>query len=430
MELDVQQNASIAHDGGVDIVIASAGSGKTRTLCAKVERLIAHAGFSPRDILLLTFSRKAALEIRERVASVLPRARDIYASTFHSYCYDFLRRSGAVPVLLEDAARETLLDGCIRKHLASLAGLPLSTVRMLLESQERLAPERMRVLEEIGIIRVLSQIRADYADTKRRQGVMDYDDLITRTISALESGAAEAWRYVLVDEFQDSSADDLRLVRLLMRQSGNLFAVGDDWQSIYAFRGARPEALIAPGAVFPGARVHCVGTNYRSRAEIVSAAERVISCNRFRSRKTTRSFRGRGGRVEILRYDSEETSDAHIARIVREYGAVTVLYRDNWMGQELERRLPPEIVSMCRFMTMHASKGLEFDSVIIAGMERGIMPAAEASLEEERRLLYVAMTRARELLWILAASGKRESALFPELIPRFSPRRISRHLRL
>ena len=197
MELDVQQNASIAHDGGVDIVIASAGSGKTRTLCAKVERLIAHAGFSPRDILLLTFSRKAALEIRERVASVLPRARDIYAATFHSYCYDFLRRSGVVPVLLDDAARESLQDDCIRKHLAALAGLPLSTVRMLLESQERLAPERMRVLEEIGIIRVLSQIRADYADTKRRQGVMDYDDLITRTISALESGAAEAWRYVL-----------------------------------------------------------------------------------------------------------------------------------------------------------------------------------------------------------------------------------------
>ena len=84
MELDVQQNASIAHDGGVDIVIASAGSGKTRTLCAKVERLIAHAGFSPRDILLLTFSRKAAHEIRDRVASVLPQAVDIHAATFPS----------------------------------------------------------------------------------------------------------------------------------------------------------------------------------------------------------------------------------------------------------------------------------------------------------------------------------------------------------
>jgi len=189
------------------------------------------------------------------------------------------------------------------------------------------------------------------------------------------------------------------------------FAVGDDWQSIYGFRNARVEYIVRMKHYFPGASVRRITVNYRSRREIVMLSCSFIRKNRFRTRKSLSAFRGRGGSVRRMAVASVEEETGAIAKLLEGRapgGTHAVLFRNNWQCRYLGGRLGPVLEKAgVSVMTMHASKGLEFDTVIVAGIRDGVIPDPESGVEEERRLLYVACTRAREELCVIAHVNER-----------------------
>lgn len=187
--------------------------------------------------------------------------------------------------------------------------------------------------------------------------------------------------------------------------------MGDDWQSIYGFRSARVEYIVRMKRYFPGASVRRLTVNYRSRREIVSLSGRFIRRNRFRTRKSLSAHRGRGGVVRRVPVSSVEDEAAAVAKLLEGRapgGTVAVLFRNNWQCRLLRGMLGAALdAAGVSVMTMHASKGLEFDTVIVAGVRDGVIPDPESGIEEERRLLYVACTRAREELVIIAHVNER-----------------------
>ncbi len=420
-DLNKEQYRASRADTGVSLVLAGAGTGKTKTLVEKVGNVMGELGIDPSGVLLLTFSRKAAEELRDRVASRCGRGGEITAGTFHSFCFDLLRRnSGALmeaggfsrfPSVIDDEERKEMMLELIRRDLARFMGVPAVVIHDLLMRGNRLDGWKKRKIEDSGLGAKLALLDDEYRDAKRRKCLIDYDDMMICAIDLLErnravrAGVLERYRYVFVDEFQDVSDDNIRLLKLLLPdREGNLFAVGDDWQSIYGFRGASVEYIVNMKRHFPDARIYRLTVNYRSRKEIVSLAGGFIKHNNHRTRKRLISSRGKGGLVRFYRvHDLNGEADA-VREIVSRHDpdrTLAVLYRNNWQGKYLRECLGGDRIAGISFMTMHASKGLEFDRVIVAGVCDSVLPDGDNDIEEERRLLFVACTRARDELHVI-----------------------------
>ncbi len=430
-ELNREQERAARPGTGVSLVLAGAGTGKTRTLVAKAANVIRSLPMDPERILMLTFSRKAAGELRERVAAGAGTGPRVPAvGTFHSFCLDLLRRHEAAfmarrgrspfPAVIGGEEREALLKGLICGELPRFLGLPAGVVYGLMAKRGPLDPWKRDRLERTGLAARLSLLERQFAEIKRERNLIDYDDMMECAISLLSEDegvrreALSRHRYIFVDEFQDVADDNVRLLKLLLPETGgNLFAVGDDWQSIYGFRGASVGYIVKMERHFPGATVHRLGVNYRSRSEIVRLTNRFIRKNRFRTRKRLRSSRGPGGRVIFRQVRGFEREADVIGGIIAGLGdgcSAAVLYRNNWQGRYIRERLGPAVSGNVSFLTMHASKGLEFDSVIVAGICDGLIPDPDSGIEEERRLLYVACTRAREELYCIIHMNDRDEA--------------------
>ena len=424
MKLNREQHLAARPDGGVTLVIAGAGTGKTSSLIEKTKNLIGEGVVSAANILILTFSRKAADEIRDRlVARVGREGGAVTSGTFHSFCYRLIREHGQYrpgpagieppPKIIDRDERERVIDGLIRHELAMFQALPLPVIRQLLAGGRPAHREIERKLDDFGIRRKVEMLALAYRDYKSLHNLMDFEDLMRTATGILENDEAfrtetrTRYSYLLVDEFQDTSKDNFRLLKqLLPETSPNLFAVGDDWQSIYGFRNARVEYIVKMKKHFPGVRIIKLRTNYRSRREIVELSSRFIRRNRFRTSKRLVSHAGKGGLVRAFAVASRGEETACIAGILaREGDRSAVLYRNNWQGEKIRTNLG--IVNddgkdfPAALMTMHASKGLEFDTVIIAGISDMIIPDRNSDLEEERRLFYVALTRARRNLYLV-----------------------------
>lgn len=430
--LNRQQYRASRPGGGVNLVIAGAGTGKTSTLIEKVKNIIKEGSTDSTNILILTFSRKAAGEIRERVRSVIgERADNITAGTFHSFCLGFLRAHDKIflksegftsfPRVIDDDLREELIHQLVEDALEDFFGLPVDLVKYLLESYDRLDNQIKKKLIRMGISDNIARLRDLFRDLKRERNCIDFQDMIDYSIRLLKENRdirlsiIERFRYILVDEFQDTSEDNFRLIKLMLPDSNpSLFVVGDDWQSIYGFRDARVEYIVRMRSFFPDVRVFKLRTNYRSRKEIVLISNRFIGKNRVRTRKRIRSFKGRGGVIRGIRVGGFADEIRSIQRIldveINNTEEIALLYRNNWQGEYIieylndYRKYIDE--KRIQLMTIHSSKGLEFHTVIIAGLSDEIIPDKSSDLEEERRLLYVALTRARERLYLLYHTSK------------------------
>ncbi len=191
--------------------------------------------------------------------------------------------------------------------------------------------------------------------------------------------------------------------------------VGDDYQSIYRFRGAKVEYLVNVKKFFPDAYIHRLTINYRSHSEIVAVSNRFIRHNTFRSKKNIISANGKGGSVRFHRAKNFQDETAIISAIMNNSKtfAYAVLYRNNYQGDGLRRHITTDVKDVS-FLTMHASKGLEFDAVIISGVKESIIPDRDTDIEDERRLFYVALTRARKELHIIYETDDKGD------IPRFA----------
>ncbi|MCP4135119.1 MAG: ATP-dependent helicase [bacterium] len=437
-QLNKQQFKASRPTGGISLVIAGAGTGKTKTLVEKVQNIIrdsstretppAGGSIKPENILILTFSRKAAEEIKERVmADIKTSASGINSGTFHSFCLGFLKdyREQFIsaygfktfPAILDDNRREEIIAAILETRLKNFLGLPKAVVLTLALSMNTISDHTKNKLQSTGLFDALLEVTRLFAEEKRKLALIDFDDMMSFTIELLESdpelraAVHQRYRYILVDEFQDTSDNNFKLIRLLLPEGKeNLFAVGDDWQSIYGFRKARVEYIISMQRYFPGAAIHKLTINYRSRKEIVKISNSFIRKNRFRTKKRLLSFKGKGGKIFYYHVSDIEDEVSRVKSIIqKEYTHgrapnIAILYRNNWQGEHLRRglRLPGNEYREVQFMTMHASKGLEFDVVIIAGVSDKIIPDKTTDLEEERRLFYVALSRAKERLHVVS----------------------------
>lgn len=383
-------------------VIAAAGSGKTRTVIGLVEYRLRQRLERAGRVLLLSFSRKAAGEIRERLPDDLRGAAEI--STFHSFCYRHLMRLDPVwrrrpPRLLDEAEKQDFLFAELRRWRDAIGGIPFETLL------------RRPALFRAQFPEAAFHVYRALAVWKRESERIEYEDLIERMLDGLERRAdhleelRRGYDLIIVDEFQDTDPRQLEFLRSM--QAPRLVVVGDDWQAIYGFRGATLQPFLDFARHFRGARQYRLAENYRSTTDIVRTGNRAIKASSHQLRKRVVAVRGRGPRLPVLRI---ETPAGRESELVAELGTecdFRVLVRSNFRREIwIQAGLPAE-----RVLTIHKSKGLEFPVVLLdlVGGWSGALEAEEDDRvpDEEIRVLYVGLSRAENLLVILRKDGYR-----------------------
>jgi DNA helicase II / ATP-dependent DNA helicase PcrA len=357
-DLNPAQREAVTTTEGPLLVVAGAGSGKTRVLTYRVAHLLSALGVKPNEILAITFTNKAAAEMRNRVATMLgPVARAIWIMTFHAACGRILRREAprlgyrSNFTIYDQADQIRLVKDCLEE----LDRDPKRFTPRGIHTQISNAKNRL-IGPQLYADRVASFYDQTVADVyglyQRRlfgSNAVDFDDLLMLTVDVLERfpEAQELWRkrfrYVLVDEYQDTNYAQYKLLQLLAGEPGNLCAVGDPDQSIYAFRGADIRNILEFERDFPGTRVIPLEQNYRSTNTILTAANGVIANNRERKEKNLWSELGEGEPVRALEVEDEHAEArfvaASIAALVEEgYSGdeVAVVYRTNAQSRVLE----------------------------------------------------------------------------------------------
>ena len=374
--LNPAQREAVLHVDGPLLVVAGAGSGKTRVLTHRVAHLIRAHGAKPNEILAITFTNKAAGEMRERLERMLGRqARAAWILTFHAACGRMLRREAE---RLGYTSSFTIYDQAdqVRVVRACLEDLGVDPKRFTprgIHSQISNAKNQL-----IGPDEYMSRVASFYDKTvaevyeryQRRlhsSNAVDFDDMLMLTVEAFERfpEALAHWqhtfRYILVDEYQDTNHAQYRLLQLLAAEHGNVFAVGDPDQSVYGFRGADINNILDFERDFPGAGSIALEQNYRSTNSILGAANAVIENNRDRKPKRLFSELGEGEPVQVVEVEDEHTEArfvaAEIARLVDDgwsAAEIAVFYRTNAQSRVLEdvlvrQQIPYQVIGGPRF---------------------------------------------------------------------------------
>jgi DNA helicase-2/ATP-dependent DNA helicase PcrA len=370
--LNDAQREAVLHGEGPLLVLAGAGSGKTRVIVHRVAQLVRRQGVMPWHVLCVTFTNKAAGEMRERLQSLLgDEAQQLWVSTFHAFGARFLRREAAAAGLepsfaIYDTDDQLRLVKQVMAELKLPEGEPV-TARDVLSNIDRwkndaLRPRQVR-LGELDVERQAAKaVYERYERALQRAGAADFGDLLMKPLHLLEEdeGVRARWsarfRHVLVDEFQDTNPAQYRLVRLLCGPRRNVCVVGDDDQAIYRWRGADVSNILDFDRDYEGARVVKLEQNYRSTRPILDAAHAVISrANRRREKKLWTAREG-GAPLSLLVGQDEHDEAERIARAVEAahaagaaWDAVAVLYRTNAQSRPVEaalraRRIPYVVV--------------------------------------------------------------------------------------
>lgn len=322
-----QKNAVIHKDGPM-MVLAGPGSGKTLVITKRIQYLIGHYHIPPQKILVVTFTKAAAVEMKERFWRLAGETLPVSFGTFHSVFFTILKHAyhyRADNILPEtkkyDFLREILYDRHFEVEdegdfLRSLIGeISLVKGQMLELSYYHSACCGDEVFREIYEC---------YEEKLHQNRWIDFDDILVYTYELLKEreDIRAAWQqkfaYILIDEFQDINRIQYEIVKMLAGDTQNLFVVGDDDQSIYRFRGAKPEIMLGFSKDFPKAEQVILNTNYRSGEPIVETAERIISGNQKRFEKQMRSQKGKYGSVEIKRFETQREENRYIVHVIRE----------------------------------------------------------------------------------------------------------------
>lgn len=354
-KLNTAQQRAVCHETGPMLVLAGPGSGKTTVLLCRISRLLERGLAKPQEILALTFSKAAAEEMKSRFEN-LNGASGVSFGTFHSIFFRILRsRYGwNVEQIFQEEERRSILRNSIEAEKWDIPDLEeyisqffsqLSLMNSELEQPNRFTPVGMPVEEFRKLYRA-------YEGYKERHEKLDFDDMLTQCYQLLREDAAvrEYWqrkyKFILVDEFQDVNQAQFACLQILAEKHQNLFVVGDDDQSIYAFRGARPDFLLHFPTLYPAAKKVTLNTNYRSTERIVNLAERVIGNNEVRFVKNMKGIGEAGDKVTFFLAEDAAKEAAHIAekigRLLDEGVPLTeiaVIYRTNLQGGAFAREL-------------------------------------------------------------------------------------------
>lgn len=378
--LNEKQKEAVEQTDGPVLLLAGAGSGKTKTLTHRIAYLI-EKGVSPYNILAVTFTNKAAKEMRERVAGLLNENHENrsfmpYMGTFHSICVRILRQDGeniGIPrnfVIFDESDRQSAVKQAMRQLMIDDKQFKPSAISNMLSSakNELISAQQYAGTATLPAQKVAAQVFPLYERTLQEAGALDFDDLIGRTVAMLShhEELRQKWstqfQYIMIDEYQDTNNAQYKLIKLLTNKDQNLCVVGDDWQSIYSWRGADFRNILNFEKDYPNAVVIKLEENYRSTKNILDAAHAVIAKNEQRSEKELWTKAGPGSPVQIVQVQS----DAHegesivnkiktnVAMKVRSYSDFAVLYRTNAQSRSLEEMflrygVPYRVVGGVRF---------------------------------------------------------------------------------
>ena len=385
--LNKEQREAVYHTEGPLLILAGAGSGKTRVLTHRIAYLMDEKGVNPWNILAITFTNKAAQEMRERVDKLVGfGSESIWVSTFHSACVRILRRhidnlgydtnftiydTDDQKSLMKDVCRKMNIDTKIYKERSLLAQISHA-------KDELLTPDdmEMKAAGDYNMKKVASVYR-EYQAALRKNNALDFDDLIVKTVELFEKCGAvleyyqERFKYIMVDEYQDTNTAQFKFISLLAQRYQNLCVVGDDDQSIYKFRGANIGNILGFEHVFPDARVIRLEQNYRSTRNILNAANQVIANNTERKAKTLWTENEEGSKVHFRQflnaYEEAEYVAGEIGKLKRNglgnYRDCAILYRTNAQSRIFEEKfiaanIPYKLVGGVNFYARKEIKDL------------------------------------------------------------------------
>ena len=446
---NINQEIAIRHGNGPCLVVAGPGSGKTYVLTNRVLNLIDSLGVNPENILVITFTRAAANEMRQRFINLVKEKFGTIDNmpkfgTFHSVFYDILKSNFgyAGNSLLNSDEEKKLLSEVIYKHRKLKVShdfinnvlKDIKYYKLSLEKNEKFVPNSM---DKRKFLRVYQ----DYQEKLFYNKKLDFSDMIFKCYELLKSNKKilayyqKQFKYILIDEFQDINRIQYDLVRLVCK-SKNIFVVGDDDQSIYSFRGSQPGIMTDFLKDYKNTKIINLNENYRCARQIVKFSKLVIDCNKERFDKNLVSNRKELGQLEIKAFVDASEENNYIVSLIKKYrrlgiklSDMAILYRTNILANSIKAYLDKYNISYkvkkednnvddhvtlggnektdrdsVNLMTFHLSKGLEFDTVFIIDANDGLIPhkktIRENDLETERRLFYVAMTRAKNNLHI------------------------------
>lgn len=392
--LNPEQRRAVVTTEGPLLIQAGAGSGKTKTLTHRIAYLIATGRATPFNILAVTFTNKAAREMRERVWKLMgevsessggqfglgqsidvPRSFMPYMGTFHGICVRLLRQDGeyvGIPrsfVIFDEADRQAAVKQASKQLMLDEKAFPARLISSLISNakNEMLSPTEYQAMANAPAQQAAAQVYPLYQQILKDASALDFDDLINRTVGMLQSHqeVRERWQnqftYIMIDEYQDTNAAQYKLVKLLTKSS-NVAVVGDDWQSIYSWRGADFRNILNFERDYPDCTVIKLEQNYRSTKHILDAAHSVITKNLQRSDKELWTEAGNGLPVQILQVQNERAEGESIVMRVRRgidtgtrhYRDYAVLYRTNAQSRSIEEAfihygIPYRIVGGQRF---------------------------------------------------------------------------------
>ena len=385
-KLNEPQREAVYHTDGPLLILAGAGSGKTRVLTHRIAYLIGERGVNPWNILAITFTNKAAEEMRQRVDNLVGfGAESVWVSTFHSACVRILRRfidrlgyenhftiydTDDQKTLIKEVCRKVDVDTKVFKERSLLSAISSAKNEMILPDEFELNAggdfAKMKI----------AKVYREYEAQMRANNALDFDDLLVKTVQLLQTqpdvleSYQERFRYIMVDEYQDTNTVQFQLVSLLAGKYKNLCVVGDDDQSIYKFRGANIRNILDFEHEFPDAKVIKLEQNYRSTGNILNAANSVIANNRGRKEKSLWTENGEGELIRLRQFDTAfDEADfigEDIKNAVRQGGSYNdsaVLYRTNAQSRLLEEKfiamnIPYKIVGGVNFYARREIKDL------------------------------------------------------------------------
>lgn len=385
--LNAEQKEAVLHTEGPLLILAGAGSGKTRVLTHRIAYLIEEKGVNPWNILAITFTNKAAGEMRERVDKIVGfGSESIWVSTFHSMCVRILRRyidrlgydtnftiydTDDQKTLMKDVCKMLQIDTKVYKERMFLGEISSA-------KDELITPEEYELNAAGDYVKgKIAQVYKEYEKQLRANNALDFDDLLLKTVQLFQTQAdvldyyQERCRYIMVDEYQDTNTVQFQLIRILAEKYKNLCVVGDDDQSIYKFRGANIHNILNFEKVFDNCKVIKLEQNYRSTSNILNAANAVIRHNTGRKEKTLWTDNEEGEKIGFRQFDTAFDEAEYIVDDIRKgcankgftYSDNAVLYRTNAQSRMFEEKfvtanIPYKIIGGVNFYARREIKDL------------------------------------------------------------------------
>ena len=372
----MQQQAVFSTEGPL-LILAGAGSGKTTVLVNRIAYILQSDLCRPWNILAITFTNKAAGELKERICNAVPEGgADIWAATFHSTCARILRRYGDrlgysshFTVYATDDQKKLCKDIVKQLHIDEKQ-LPVKNILSEISKAKdnMITPQEMLKNAEYDYRKVsIAKVYEVYQSRLKTADAMDFDDLLCKTVELFEQEPEilgyyqNQFKYIMVDEYQDTNKVQYRFISMLAEKYGNICVVGDDDQSIYKFRGATIENILSFENTFKGAKIIRLEQNYRSTQNILDAANSVISNNTVRKGKTLWTENPKGDKIELHTAEDERDEARFIAKTImdgvadgRKYSDFAILYRTNAQSNAVEQALsrsgiPHRIIGGHRF---------------------------------------------------------------------------------